>query len=69
MMTALSVARECKLIGSQERIILASLSPPSVDSEISSIEWREFESSGALTSDSASFDSMHFQVDELHHDR
>jgi hypothetical protein len=62
-MTAISVARECKLIGPQERIIFASVSQPSVDSETGSIEWREMESStGSLAADSSSLDSMNFQV-------
>jgi len=48
MMTALSVARECNLVGTGERVILVSVSPPDSESGTSTINWTELESQANL---------------------
>ena len=49
MMTALSVARSCNLVGQGERVILVSVTPPGIDSETGKIDWTELEALGTLS--------------------
>ena len=62
MMTALSVARECSLIGRRERVIMASVSPPSAENEIPNIEWTEVEPVGAMVKNASMNFANDFQV-------
>lgn len=61
-MTALSVAKDCQLIKPHERTILVSVSPPSVECESGTIEWKEVETKYAQTMISSSLDHLNFQV-------